>query len=84
MLAVAAALAQVVVQLVARHREQVGAKARLPAKLIARGHARQPRLLHQLLGVVAALGGEEPAQPVEVAADQRLAGGLVAGLPAPE
>ena len=77
-------LAQVVVQLVARHREQVGAKARLLAELVLGGDAGEQGLLHQLLGIGSALGGEEPAQTVEVPVDQRLAGGLVAALPAVE
>jgi hypothetical protein len=80
-LAVAVPRAQVVVQLVARDREQVGAKARLLAKLMLRAQAREHRALDEVVGVLMALGLEEPAQLVEVAREQLLACGTIIGAP---
>jgi hypothetical protein len=72
--------AQVVVELVARDREQVGAKRRSRGVLIAGAHDRQEGRLGQI-GRVVALGGEEAVERVEVPREQRLTRRLLAGAP---
>src|SRR6476646_5374329 len=75
-------LAQEVVQLVARDREHIGPEARIVAKRLAAAQAAQERRLHQLVGLVGALGLEEAVQTVKVALEQLLAGGDLAAAPA--
>src|ERR1043166_6796039 len=82
--ALALAAPQRSVELVARDGEQVGAKARLAAELVARTQAGEERHLGQLVGLGLALGLEEAEHALEVALEQRLPGGLVAGAPAIE
>src|SRR5262245_37895915 len=79
-------LAQVLVQLVARDREQVGAEGRGVAELIAGADKLEERLLREIVGgdLVSAIGlvAEECVDVAEVAFEQLLSGTLVPGAPA--
>ena len=70
------------VELVARDREHVGAKARVTAKRIARLDARGERPLHEVVRIAADLVLQKPIDVTEVAAEQILSRTLIAGTPA--
>ena len=71
-LASAAAL-EIVVELAARSGEQVRTEAGVLAEVIAALHAREERLLHEILGALGHLVAEEPEHRVEVPIEQSVA-----------